>query len=132
MDVSDNQFCFVCGQDNPVGFKTHVDVDREQQSAKFAITVPADFQGWQGMVHGGILSALLDEVSAYAAMTVSGIVVTAELKTRFRKPVPVDQEIIVSAQVVSQTRRVVMVEAELAMQGEILASAEAKMVVVRS
>lgn len=84
------------------------------------------------MVHGGIISALLDEVSAYAGMTVATTVVTGELTTRFRKSVPVEQEITVFAQVIKQVRRVVMVEATLVMQGEVLASSEAKMMVVRS
>ena len=132
MDVSDDQHCFVCGQDNPVGFKTSIEVDRETRSAQCTLAVPADFQGWKGMVHGGIISALLDEVSAYAAMTVAEAVVTAELKTRFHKPVPVEQEVTVTAQVVNQVRRTVMVEAKLTMQGEVLASAEAKMVAVHS
>jgi uncharacterized protein (TIGR00369 family) len=132
MNVFDNQYCFVCGQDNPVGIKTSIEVDRDAQSAQCILAVSAEYQGWKGMVHGGIISALLDEVSAYAGMTVTDTVVTGELTTRFRKPVPVEQEITVSAQVVKQARRVVMVEAQIVMQGEVLASAEAKMMVVRS
>ena len=132
MDVSDNQYCFVCGQDNPIGFQTNIMVDREAQSAQITLAVPAEFQGWKGMVHGGIISVLLDEVSAYAGMTVADTVVTGELKSRFHKPVPVEQEITVSAVVISQTRRTVMVEAKLTMQGEVMASAEAKMVIVRT
>lgn len=132
MEVSDNRYCFVCGPDNPVGLKTNLEVDRDSQSARCTLAVPAEYQGWQGMVHGGIISALLDEVSAYAGMTVAATVVTGELTTRFRKSVPVEQEITVSAQVIKQVRRVVMVEATLVMQGEVLASSEAKMMVVRS
>lgn len=132
MDVLDNQYCFVCGKDNPVGLKTNIEVDRAAQSTQCTLTVPAEYQGWKGMVHGGIISALLDEVSAYAGMTVAETVVTGELQTRFRKPVPVEQEIVVSAQVVSQTRRTLMIEAELTLQDEVLANAEAKMVVVKS
>jgi uncharacterized protein (TIGR00369 family) len=132
MNVFDNQYCFVCGQDNPVGIKTSIKVDKDTQSAQCTLAVSAEYQGWKGMVHGGIISALLDEVSAYAGMTVTDTVVTGELTTRFRKPVPVEQEITVSAQVVKQARRVVMVEAQIVMQGEVLASAEAKMMVVRS
>lgn len=130
MSVLDCQNCFVCGRDNPVGFNVTIVSDRDGQSAQCSLVVAAVYQGWQGMVHGGIISALLDEVSAYAGMTVAETVVTAELNTRFHKPVPVEQEITVSAQVVKQVRRVVMVEAELSMQGEVLASAEAKMIVV--
>lgn len=132
MEVSDNQYCFVCGPDNPLGIKTSIEVDKDRQSAQSTLTVAAEYQGWQGMVHGGIISALLDEVSAYAGMTLGETVVTGELTTRFLKPVPVEQEITVSARVVKQARRVVMVEAQLVMQGEVLASAGAKMIVVRS
>lgn len=132
MEISDNQYCFVCGRDNPLGFKAAIVVDRDRQSAQCTLTVAAEYQGWQGMVHGGIISALLDEVCAYAGMTVADSVVTGELKTRFRKPVPVEREVTVAAQVVNHVRRAVLVEATLTMAGEVLASAEAKMMVVRS
>lgn len=132
MDISDNQYCFVCGRDNPLGFKANIEVNREQLSAQCTLAVPAEYQGWQGMVHGGVISALLDEVSVYAGMTVAEPVVTGELKTRFRKPVPVEYEVTVSAQVVKQDRRTILVEAQLTMQGELLASAEAKIVILRS
>lgn len=132
MDVLDNQNCFVCGENNPVGLKTSIQVDRDAMSAQCTLTIPTEYQGWEGMVHGGIISALLDEVAAYAGMIVAKTVVTGELKTRFRKPVPVGQQITVSAQVVKHSRRGVMVDAQLSIQDEILASAEAKMVVVRA
>ena len=132
MDVSDNQYCFVCGKDNPIGFKSKIEIDRDTQSAQITLAIPAEFQGWKGMAHGGIISTLLDEASAHAGMNVADTVVTGELTTRFRKPVPVEQEIIVSAKVINQTRRVVIVEAKLTLQGELMASAEAKMIVVRS
>lgn len=132
MDVLDNQFCFICGKNNPIGFKATIEVDRENQSAQCTLTVPKEFQGWKEMVHGGIISALLDEVSAHAGMTVSDTVVTGELKTRYHKPVPVEHEVTASARVVSQQRRTVIVEASLSMQGELLASSEAKMVILKS
>lgn len=131
MEVLNNQYCFVCGKDNPVGIKTNIDVDKESLKAQSVLAVPEEYQGWKGMVHGGIISALLDEVSAYAGMIVADTVVTGELKTRFHKPVPVGQEICVSARVVKHSRRTVLVEAQLTMQDEVLASSEAKMVMVR-
>ena len=132
MKISDNQYCFICGQKNPHGLKVTMEVDREAKNAACALSVPAEYQGWQGMVHGGIISALLDEVCAYAGMTVADTVVTGELKTRFRKPVPVEQEVTVSATVTRQVRRTILVEAQLTMAGAVLASAEAKMVIARS
>lgn len=131
MKVSDNHYCFICGHDNPLGFKANIEMDRELRSAQCTVTIPAEFQGWKEMVHGGIISALLDEVCAHAGMTVADTLVTGELKTRFRRPVPVGQEVTAYAQVVDHTRRTVLVEAKLIMQGKVMASAEAKMVVVR-
>jgi len=130
MEISDNKYCFVCGKDNPVGLKLDLKVDHEEQKAEINVAVPVEYQGWEGMVHGGIISALLDEVCAYAGMTVAKTVVTGELKTRFRKPVPVEVEVRVVARVVKQVRRTVLVEAELIMQDEVHASAEAKMVII--
>ena len=132
MKISDNHYCFICGQKNPHGLKVTMEVDREAKKAACALSVPAEYQGWQGMVHGGIISALLDEVCVYAGMTLSDTVVTGELKTRFRSPVPVEQEVTVSARVINQLRRTVMVEAKLTMEGALLANAEGKLVIVRS
>ena len=130
MNVSDNQNCFICGHSNPDGLKATIAVDQKVQSASCKLVIPARYQGWKGMAHGGIISALLDEVCAYAGMTVGDSVVTGELKTRFHKPAPVEQEVTVSAQVVNHTRRTVQVVAQLTMKGVVLASAEAKMVIV--
>ncbi len=132
MNISDNQYCFICGHRNPVGLKATMKVDREGKSAACTLVIPSEYQGWKDMVHGGIISALLDEVCVYAGMTVSDSVVTGELKTRFRKPVPVEQEVTVSARVTNQVRRTVQVEAQLTLEGVVLASAEAKLVIVRS
>ena len=130
MNISDNRYCLICGKDNPIGLKAHVQVDEQAHSATCRVAVPAEFQGWQGIVHGGIIGALLDEVCVHAGMTVAMPVVTGELKTRYRKPVPVEQMLTISARVTAHQRRTLTVEAELAADGMVLASAMATMVVV--
>ena len=132
MKVSDNQYCFVCGSKNPLGLNAKLEIDRKAQRAECKLSVPAEFQGWEGIVHGGIISALLDEVCVYAGMTVADSVVTGELKTRFRYPLPVEKVVTVCAQVVKQVRRTVLVKAKLSMEGVVLAHAEAKLVVMRA
>jgi acyl-coenzyme A thioesterase PaaI-like protein len=132
MQVFDNQYCFVCGKHNPLGLKATLEVDREARSASCQLVIPAEYQGWEGMVHGGVIAALLDEVCAYAGMTVSPQVVTGELKTRYRKPVPLERLVTVSARAGAAQRRIVTVEAQLEMDGEVLASAEATMVILKS
>jgi len=132
MTEFDNQYCFICGHSNPVGLKAEIKVDREAKNAVCTLVIPSAYQGWKGIVHGGIISALLDELCVYAGMTAGDSVVTGELKTRFRNPVPVEQEVTVSAQVKNKVRRTLLVEAQLTMGGGVLASAEAKLVIVRS
>jgi uncharacterized protein (TIGR00369 family) len=132
MKISNDQYCFICGPGNPVGLQAKINVDKQSHSAACTLVIPTEYQGWKDLVHGGILSALLDEVCAYAGMTIAETVVTGELKTRFHKPVPVEQEVMVSAKVIRRERRVVLVEARITMEGSVLTSAEAKMVIVNT
>ncbi|MBW2452525.1 MAG: PaaI family thioesterase [Deltaproteobacteria bacterium] len=132
MKINDNQFCFICGSRNPIGLQTKPCIDADERRAYFHVTVPPEFQGWEGVVHGGIVSALLDEVAAYAAMTIAPHVVTAELKTRYIKPVPVNMSLTVEARVLNHVKRSIMVEATLVQEDRLLTRAEAHMMVVKS
>lgn len=132
MQVTDNQGCFICGSGNPIGLKVKPCRDESAKRAWLTVTIPDEFQGWEGIAHGGIVAALLDEVSAYAGMSVSKQIVTGELTVRYLKPVPIGREITVTAHVREQVRRSIMVEAALTCQGEMLARSEAKMVILRS
>jgi uncharacterized protein (TIGR00369 family) len=132
MQVADNRRCFICGINNPIGLKTRPQRDEAAGRAWMTVTIPAEYQGWEGVVHGGMIAALLDEVSAYAAMGVSKQIVTAELNIRYLKPVPVGCEVSVEAQVRERLRRTIMVDAVMTLSGEELARAEARMVVLKS
>lgn len=132
MQVNDNRHCFICGPGNPIGLKTRPICDAATGRAWMTVTIPAAYQGWEGMAHGGIIAALLDEVSAYAAMSVTTQIVTGELKIRYLKPVPIEREITLEAHVGERIRRSIKVEAVLTFQGDTLARSEARMVVLRS
>lgn len=131
MQVTDNRGCFICGVNNPIGLKTRPSRDEASGRATLTVVIPAEFQGWEGVVHGGITAALLDEVSAYAGMSVSKQIVTAELNIRYLKPVPIGREITIEAQVREQVRRSVLVDAVMTCAGEVLTRAEARMMVLK-
>ena len=131
MQVADNRCCFICGPNNPIGLKVKPSRDETTGRAWLTVVIPPDYQGWEGIAHGGIVAALLDEVSAYAGMSVSKQIVTASLNIRYLKPVPIGRDVTVEAQVVEQVRRSVMVEAVLTCQGEVLARAEGRLVVLK-
>jgi len=105
-------------------------IDAPNQSASMCLAIPRAFQGWQGIVHGGILSTLLDETCAYAAKGLVAHVVTVEITVTYKKPVPIETELLVSANVVSRRRKIIEVKGKIEIAGEVYVEARAKMFVV--
>jgi beta-phosphoglucomutase len=100
------RLCFACSQENPIGLKLKPVHDGEKVTAEF--TAGKFHQGWNDVVHGGILYTLLDEVTAYAALC-HGIEfgVTAKSEIRFKQVAPINEPIQASAWVTKLTRRLV-------------------------
>jgi uncharacterized protein (TIGR00369 family) len=131
MEIIDANHCFVCGELNLSGLRVRPQIDAPNQSANMRLAIPRAFQGWQGIVHGGILATLLDETCAYAAKGLVAHVVTAEMTVTYKKPVPIETELLVSATVVSRRRKIIEVKGGIAIDGEIYAEASARMFVVQ-
>jgi len=82
--------CFVCGVANPIGLQIRFySRGRDEVSAEY--TVPENYQGYPGVVHGGIVAAMLDEICGRALMTGDPprFMYTATLELRYRANVPV-------------------------------------------
>ncbi|MCE1226959.1 MAG: PaaI family thioesterase [Geobacteraceae bacterium] len=127
MDVIDDGRCFICGKDNPIGLKAQFIIDAEQRRAETTVQIPEHFQGWQGITHGGIISALLDEICAQACMGSGMQVVTSELKLRYRAPVPTGSTITVIGEVVGERRRLVDAKGRAELDGQVVAEVEVVM-----
>ncbi len=91
-------------------------------------SVPAAFQGYAGVVHGGVVAAILDEA---AGRTVMGevnprrVVVTGRMDIRYRRPVPVKQPLVISGQLLRESGLVVNAHSKIEdKQGELLAEAD--------
>jgi uncharacterized protein (TIGR00369 family) len=127
MQVVDDNRCFICGKDNPIGLKAEFIIDPEQRRAETRVRIGDTFQGWQGITHGGIISALLDEICAQACMGSGIMVVTSEIKIRYRLPVPTGSLVTVIGEVVGERRRLVDVKGRLELDGKVMAEAEVVM-----
>jgi uncharacterized protein (TIGR00369 family) len=83
--------CFVCGVANPVGLKLHF-YETEPGVVTAECNLPEQYQGYPGVAHGGIVAAMLDEISGRSFMR-SGddprFMFTARLEVRYRRNVPV-------------------------------------------
>ena len=104
-DTTDYQRCFVCGQRNPFGLHLVFRIDNN--------TVVADFQpreehqGFPGIIHGGIVVAVLDEALGRTAMLGSHPewTMTGRLEIRYRRYVPYGPLLRVRASLGMERRR---------------------------
>ncbi len=98
-------YCFVCGRRNPIGLKLEFDLDKENRRATNVVSFSVEHQGWDGVVHGGIIAAVLDDVMAYAIMTTGNMGITTRMSIAYRKPIGVGEEIHLEGEVVKLTAR---------------------------
>ncbi len=82
-------------------------------------------QGGPGIVHGGLVSAALDEACGLVATWYRFPTVTARIFVRYRHPVPINTAFVLRAVVESESGRRIRVRAELSDGDERLAEARA-------
>src|SRR5512136_2168683 len=95
-----SRMCFVCGRENPIGF--HAEFYIEDDRVYLDFTPQEQHQGYPGMMHGGLVSTLLDETVGRSAFLKNMWCVTAKMELRYRKPVPLGRPL----RVVGWTTRV--------------------------
>ncbi len=107
-----SRMCFACGLENPIGLKMAFYQDEEGRVvAKF--TTRDEHQGYPGVVHGGIVTALLDEVLGRVAIAAERWMVTGRLNIRFRRPVPVGETLTIVGEAVSWKKRTLEARGEI-------------------
>jgi uncharacterized protein (TIGR00369 family) len=97
--------CFVCGDRNPIGLHLKFKLDRENHRASSSVKFTPEHQGWDGVVHGGLLASVLDDVMAYAIMTTDNLAITTKMTTKYRQAVSVGETLHLEGEVVKLTRR---------------------------
>lgn len=110
-----SKMCFVCGMKNMAGLKAFF-YELEDGSVMARFTPQEVHQSYPGRLHGGVAAAILDETIGRALMVKYGETVwgvTAELRLRFHKAVPLGQELRVVGRITRDTRRIFEGEGEL-------------------
>ena len=82
--------CFICGMENPIGLHLHI-YETEPGVVEASYIAPEHFQGYPGVLHGGIVAAMLDEISGRAHMGPAEdprFMFTGKLEIKYRKNVP--------------------------------------------
>ncbi|BHH85489.1 PaaI family thioesterase [Desulforhopalus sp. 52FAK] len=110
-----SKMCFVCGVDNDFGLKSKF-YELEDGQLMCVFQPAEEHQSYPGRLHGGIAATILDETIGRAIMiSGSGELwgVTIDFSMKFRKPVPLDQEVRVLARVISEQNRSFVAEGEI-------------------
>lgn len=127
--MEDDGFCFACGQNNPIGLKLRFVEIAGRYVAK--CVMDKNYQSFNGVLHGGIITTLLDEAMGGYLFHLKQPAYTGKLEVRYRRPTPTGEQLTVSGWIAGRKRNVVEMRSEIALSdGTITAEATAKMVVM--
>jgi acyl-coenzyme A thioesterase PaaI-like protein len=91
-----SRMCFLCGVENPVGLHLHL-YETSAGVVESTYVAPEHFQGYPGVLHGGIVSAILDELAGRSQMGSDPLsprfMFTAKLEIKYRKNVPIGKSL---------------------------------------
>lgn len=119
-----SKMCFVCGRENPIGM--HMQFYADGEGRVHANYVPhAEHQGYPGVMHGGLVTSLLDEIIGRTAIAGDLWCMTARLEVRFRRPVPIGESLRLVGEMTRKVGRVLEGRGEIRCDrdGELLAEA---------
>ena len=124
--MRDASSCFVCSPTNPIGLHVRFVADGRTVTGEF---VPSDLHvGFTGVVHGGILAAVLDDALAAVGYYQGFQTVTARLAVRYRRPARPGELLRVEAEETGGRGSVRVGRAVLkTVSGEVVAEADATM-----
>lgn len=124
-----NQWCFACGRENPIGLKLTFREDGDKYIAQFR--PGPEHQSYDGIVHGGIISTLLDEIMARYPYAKGLNTVTARLEVRYRKPTPIGQDLTVTGWVTKRRGKMIELAGSVALpDGTVTAEGKATVIAV--
>ncbi len=121
--------CFVCGPDNPIGLNLKFVYDGK--ICRTTYQPDTRHEGYKGILHGGILATILDEVMIKAALAENVLCVTASMEVRFKAPADIRSFYTFESRIVSRRGRIIATEGKAVDQsGTTVAEATGKYMTV--
>ncbi|MGK9475388.1 PaaI family thioesterase [Melioribacter sp. OK-6-Me] len=124
-----SKLCFVCGMKNDLGLKAHFYIT--ESGELIALFKPCEeHQSYPGRLHGGVATAILDETIGRAILNkydteVWGV--TIELNVKFKKPIPLNEELKVVGRITNENNRIFEGTGEIYLQnGDVAVTAYGK------
>ena len=109
INLIDDHWCFACGLENPDGLRLTWHVDGHTMTT--TMIPEKKYQGWKGLLHGGILATLLDEAMTRLASIICRGALTAEMTVRYLKPAYIGNQLYVRGEIIKESRRIIEMRA---------------------
>lgn len=127
MKIKNDTRCFACGPDNPIGLK--LKFTPIANGVETIFTPSNAYQGFENIIHGGIVATLLDEAIAWACRICGVDAVTGELTIRYKKPLIADKPVKITGVIEHNKGKLLIGSAYIKDQDDnLIATASAKMV----
>lgn len=124
--MEDTGTCFACGPLNPAGLK--LAIRKTATGVELDYVIPEKYEGWHGIVHGGITATILDELLVWACSSRGIQVVTGELTVRFRQQLPTGSPVHGQGSIIAEHGRLIIAQSRLTdPAGAIIAEATGKL-----
>lgn len=117
--------CIICSLTNANGLHLKFDV-ADNGGVKADFQCNEVFEGYPGILHGGIISSILDGAMCNCMFARGKAAVTAEMTTKFRHPVVTCRNATVSARITRFLSPLYLLDAEIIQDGEVKVTVKGK------
>jgi len=126
MRLQDDGYCFVCGKSNQSGLQ--LDFRKEEDKVVAEFFPQKSHQGFKDIVHGGIISAVLDEAMVKAVLSLGIEAVTAEITVRLKTPLFMGEKAFIEANIKKMGNRLIETSSLIRKEDNtVIAEAKAKL-----
>lgn len=116
--------CLLCGDENPFSLRLRFE-EGESGGIVSAFQCHAGLQGYAGLVHGGVIAALLDAAMTHCLFQQGVEGVTADLQVRYLLPLPCEAQVRLAARIVETRAPLYRLAGEITTDGTLIARAKA-------
>ncbi len=125
LDLMDDKWCFACGSENPIGLKLKFRMASDSEMV--AEWLPEkSHQGFKGLLHGGLMALVLDEVMVNLAWKKGLNAVSVDLRIRYKKAVRIGEKVTLRSWIDLHNKRLVRIKSQAESLGSVVAEAEAQ------
>ena len=117
--------CFVCGDKNQAGLK----IKFHQQAGKAVAeyTPTRKFEGYKQILHGGIISTLLDEVMIKSILAKGILAITSQIEVKFKNPAKIGEKLQLEGEVTQTRGRIILTQGTISKpDGTVIAESKGK------